>query len=188
MMDAVIAPEIPIVLPVNFDDIPIELKQRHQWVLWNFAIGTDGKPTKYPYQWNGRWKARSNDPKTWSTYLSIAATYRAGGFSGIGFVFSADDPFYGVDFDGCRDPETGIIADWARVWIDEFNTYAEVSPSGTGMKLWGIGKSPLPRGGKVELPQYGSVAGKNAAVEVYDRLRYFAMTGHKLEGAPCSPC
>ena len=42
----------------------------------------------------------------------------------------------GVDLDTCRDAETGDIAPWAQEIIDRFMTYTEVSPSGTGAKLF----------------------------------------------------
>ena len=31
-----------------------------------------------------------------------------------GFVFSVDDPFFGIDLDACRDPTTGKLTDWAQ--------------------------------------------------------------------------
>jgi hypothetical protein len=41
----------------------------------------------------------------------------------------------GIDLDSCRDAN-GAIADWAQGVITRFNTYAEVSPSETGVKLF----------------------------------------------------
>jgi hypothetical protein len=40
----------------------------------------------------------------------------------------------GIDLDGCREGDT--ITPWAREVIERFDTYAEVSPSGTGVKLF----------------------------------------------------
>jgi hypothetical protein len=54
---------------------------------------------------------------------------------GIGFVFNGDG-IAGVDLDGCRNPETGAIAPWAQRIIDDFASYTEVSPSGTGVKIY----------------------------------------------------
>ena len=31
-------------------------------------------------------------------------------------MFAQDDPFVGIDLDGCREPLTGMIADWTRAY------------------------------------------------------------------------
>jgi KaiC/GvpD/RAD55 family RecA-like ATPase len=64
----------------------------------------------------------------------------------------------------------------------KFDTYAEVSPSSTGIKLVLRGASFSPTGKKKTLPKEPSVASKAAGVEIYDRLRYFAVTGWKVKG------
>jgi hypothetical protein len=40
----------------------------------------------------------------------------------------------GIDLDGCIDPATKKVLPWAKAIIKRFNTYAEYSPSGTGVK------------------------------------------------------
>ncbi len=157
--------------------IPAELAERPQWVCWKTII-KKGKPAKVPFQPDGR-EAKSNDPATWTTLTTALAASPS--FEGIGYVFDAADPYVGIDLDGCRDPETGSIAEWASPIIADFPTYAEVSPSGSGIKLFCRGK--LPEGyrhrWKVEAPAIG---GKTAGVEAYERLRYFTFTGRRLNG------
>ena len=58
------------------------------------------------------------------------------GVTGVGYVFSDDEMCSGVDLDDCRDPETGVVADWAKAIISELCSYTEVSPSCTGVKIW----------------------------------------------------
>lgn len=41
----------------------------------------------------------------------------------------------GIDIDGCRDPESGVLEPWAAEILDRFDTYAEVSPSGGGVHV-----------------------------------------------------
>lgn len=53
----------------------------------------------------------------------------------VGFVFTRDDPFVGIDLDHCRDPETGKIKPWALEIVAKLNSYSEVSPSGTGLHI-----------------------------------------------------
>lgn len=155
--------------------IPERLRHHAQWVNWK-AIFRDGKEVKLPVQPTGA-AASSTDPATWCRFDQLATT----GFSGVGFVFSMDDPYIGIDLDGCRDPQSGTIDDWAAEAIAKLATYAEVSPSRSGVKL--IGTTDLswtnPNKVAVDAPGHG---GKSAGVEVYDRGRYFALTGKVLPG------
>src|SRR5262249_17926175 len=77
----------------------------------------------------------------------------------------------GIDLDDCRDVETGEIKPWAEEIIRDLDSYAEVSPSRTGVKV--IVRGAVPAGGN-----------RKGDVEMYDRGRYFAVTGHRLEEAP----
>ena len=69
------------------------------------------------------------------------------------------------------------MAEWAQPIIDDFGTYAEISPSGTGVKLWCQGKLPINTSGKKRA--YG-----NGDAEMYQHSRYFAFTGNRLADAP----
>jgi hypothetical protein len=108
-------------------------------------------------------------------------------FDGFGYVFSPDDPFTGIDLDGCRDPKTGTVASWAKDMILNLDSYAEVSPSLTGVKVWVVAKSPLDSGKKRAVTTDERPVAKEPAIEVYDRGRYFAVTGMKLAGVPSEP-
>jgi replicative DNA helicase len=156
--------------------IPEQLRHHAQWVNWK-AIFRDGKEVKLPIK-PDRTPASSTDPSTWSRFDALATE----GVSGIGFVFSLDDPYIGIDLDGCRDPKTGQIEPWAAEAIDQLGTYAEVSPSKTGVKLIGTTDESWTHQNKVavDAPSHG---GKLAGVEVYDRGRYFAITGNVLPGS-----
>lgn len=171
--------------PILFDRIPSQLQDARQWLLWRLEE-RDGKPTKLPVQPDGR-PAKSNDPSTWTDFATVRAAFAAGGFSGPGFVFSADDPFYGIDLDGCRDPKTGHVEVWAKEIVTEFGTYAEVSPSETGIKLFCRGTPPV-AGKKKLLPHLPSpCADKSPAIEIYSQGRYFAVTGWRLLGVSTKP-
>jgi len=156
-----------------FDKIPPELKDRPQWVVWRLET-RDGKPTKIPYSAaNPKRKAKANVPTTWGTYDQAVKAYAAGGFSGIGFEFSADDPFTGIDLDHPKDSETGETKECALKIIQGLNSYTELSPSGTGFHIWVKGKLPPGRNRK-------------GNVEMYFSGRYFTITGHHLEGTPAT--
>lgn len=168
---------------VTLANAPMTLQELSQWVLWR-VIERDGKPTKLPFQTNGR-AAKSNDPATWTTFAEACERYIRGGFAGVGFVFSADDEICGIDLDGCRDPETGKVAEWAREIILKFDSYAEVSPSKTGVKIFCRGRWPNPTGTNVRLRE-PATSSKSPGVEAYDHGRYFAVTGWHCAG-PLEP-
>lgn len=174
-------------MSISIEKIPACLRDLPQWVLWKIGERKAGdKPTKLPFQVNGL-MAKANDPGTWTSFDAVFSSYHCGGYSGIGFEFSTTDPFCGVDLDGCRDPKTGAIAEWAREIIRQLATYSEVSPSGTGVKMFLRAKSPFEKGRKKELPDKERVSDKNPAIEIYDWGRYFAVTGLRLAGLSSEP-
>ena len=58
--------------------------------------------------------------------------------------------------------------------LEKIDSYAEVSPSSTGIKI--IAKGSLPGKGT-----------KRGNIEIYDQSRYFTVTGHYVEGSPNKP-
>lgn len=158
------------ILPGN---IPGELKDRAQWVVWKLEV-RQGKSTKVPYCALDFNNASVSDASTWATFDEVKAAFESGGYSGIGFVFTKDDPFVGVDLDKCRDSETGDIQPWAKEILDCLKSYAEVSQSATGVHV--IVKGKLPGNGRRKQVSGGG------AIEVYDQGRFFVMTGNHLEG------
>ncbi|MSR59256.1 MAG: hypothetical protein EXS05_16705 [Planctomycetaceae bacterium] len=178
----------PSIIPVNPSGIPAELKAINQWVLWRNVV-RDSKPTKEPYQLSGL-LAATDDPSTWTTFDAAFAAYERGGFSGIGFVFAPGGGYVGIDFDGCRNPANGSIDYWALSSMEDFSSYAEVSPSGTGFKVFVKGELPTDKTGaktgKHNQPPGMGYGGKKPGIEIYQRGRYFAVTGHRLPDAPAS--
>lgn len=169
---------------IQFDAIPKALRERAQWVVWRLVDKGDG-PTKLPFRADGGGAAKSNDPSTWSTFEAARAAFQRGGYAGVGFMFDAADPYVGIDLDGCRTSD-GPLAPWAQTIVTDFGCYAEVSPSANGIKLFGIGRSPLPSGKNKKLAE-DRVCDKAPSIEVYDRVRFFAMTGWHVEGTAAEP-
>jgi putative DNA primase/helicase len=162
---------------VNEQPAPVpaieELRGFRQWVVWRYET-REGKETKVPYCPLNGLHAAVDDPRTWVDYVTAIAY--AEGYDGIGFVVTAEDPFAGIDLDGCIDAQGGI-APWARRIVQEIDSYAEVTPSRSGLRVWL--KGVLPPGRRV-LPR---TEGK---IELYDRGRYFTVTGKALADLPVS--
>ena len=132
-------------------------------MLWK-RVKRSESTTKVPYQPNGDPASSTNDA-TWSDFASVMGAYLQNiNFAGVGFVFSVDDPYVGIDLDKCRDLATGEVEPWAVDMLSRFKTYTELSPSGTGFHL--IGKSKLPNKGR-----------RKSQIEMYDSGRYFTVTG-----------
>lgn len=163
---------------LDTDNIPQPLIDRPQWVVWRYERGT-----KVPYNARTGHEAKSNDPATWAPYPAALAAFQAGGYAGIGYVFSADDPFTGIDLDDCLDGDQ--LAGWAETILRSLNSYSEVSPSSTGIKVWVEGKTPSsakPR--KEKIPPDLIPPEQPGAIEIYPALRFFTVTGWHVEGTP----
>ena len=109
---------------------PGELRTADQFVCW-CEEDRDGDITKVPYSVHGG-RASSTNPKTWAPFDAAIAYAEEHSMSGVGFVFTEDDPYAGIDIDKCRNSETGEIDQWARKIVNALDSYTEVSPSGTG--------------------------------------------------------
>ena len=143
-------------------NIPEELKALPQWHVWKSVNGT-----KVPFQVNGQ-PAKANDPDTWTTYDEASAA--ASDFTGLAFSLG-DGGVVGIDLDNCLD-DTGV-AEWAQEILTRFEgvAYAEVSPSGCGIKLVTLGRKPA---GVRCVHKFG---GPKEQLEVYGSNRFFTITG-----------
>jgi putative DNA primase/helicase len=156
-----VAPNKQLLL-VKVESIPEELRARPQWVVWK-AVGD--KPDKVPYSARTGRRASSTDLLTWSTFQEALEAYENGDYAGLGFVFSSADPYTGVDLDDCVDAD-GEIALWAMEIVRYFDSYTELSATGSGLHIIVRGDVPNRRKGEVE---------------VYSSKRFFTVTGHVVE-------
>ncbi len=163
--------------PINFNEIPSELRSLSQWILWKSEEKGE-RYTKIPYQTDGN-EARSNDRRTWSTFATAAKFYTESNADGIGFVFSRQDSYIGIDIDKCvtyaaddTDKSNPIINDFAKEIIDTLDSYTEFSVSGSGIHI--IIKGSLPQ----SVVGTGRKSAKHG-LEIYQHGRYFTMTGNR---------
>jgi archaellum biogenesis ATPase FlaH len=180
--------------PGGYDNIPTELKQMPNWVLWKYEE-VNGRMTKVPYQTSHK-KAKSNDPSTWTTFEEAISA--ASDFSGIGFCVPLDGSLYmwGFDFDDAIDPETkefkefrlptGELAPIQPRDVFDLGSYTEGTPSGAGLRTITTSKVPVPGGNKKEYGERNPKTGKTPGIEMYSSGRFFTFTGNRLEGTPAT--
>jgi primase-polymerase (primpol)-like protein len=159
---------LPVFLPVNAANIPRELRDRPQWLVWKLMT-RNGKPSKVPFNARTRRFGKSNDPATWSDFGTAINVYREGGYHGVGFAFAVDDGICGIDLDHVFDPATGEIEPWALEIVERFkHTYVEWSPSGQGIRIFCRGRPIRCGKGTYE---------KRIEIYNYTSPRYLTVTG-----------
>jgi hypothetical protein len=151
-----------------------------RWVGWR-EERRDGKATKMPFSSVTGRAASSIDPSTWATLDEALSYAERAGMTGVGIMLGGG--LGGVDLDACRDPDTGAIKAWAQKVVDAFSSYTEISPSGTGLKVFALGApAELPASTiPIDAP---STNGKRPAIEAYVSGRYFTITGRIVADAP----
>src|ERR1700761_5162711 len=149
----------------NYVNIPDELKQLKQWVVWKYEDVGAAKPTKVPYNKNG-YPASVTNPDDWMTFDE--ACRLSANHSGIGFVFTKFDPYAFIDLDDTEGNEANL--ERQKRIAKEFNSYAEKSPSGKGLHI--IVKGMLPQGRR------------RSHIEIYSSERYATFTGDVFNNAP----
>ncbi len=181
----------------NYENIPDELKKLPRWVVATLVLDEDDAQTikakKCPINARTGKKASTTNPDTWSTFAEATAaietervtSYGLRGECGVagylGFVLG--DGYAGIDLDHVisPNPETGegVIAPWAYKVVCDLNSYAEYSPSGTGIHVICRGVM-VPENGRTRATVATNEDGTPQEIEMYDHGRYFRMTGDVL--------
>ena len=160
--------------------VPDSLRELPQWLVWKYEErGNPPRKTKVPYQIPDHkgesYQASTTEPRTWTSFDSALRNFQEsdGFWDGVGFVFSPSDPYFGMDLDRCLKPD-GSVKKWAQPIIERFaDSYAEISPSGNGVKVWARGRLP-DKGVAFEI--------EDGRIEIYDQSRYFTVTGNHWGG------
>src|SRR3954454_11483901 len=165
-----------------------------RFVLWRGEAGKDGKPIKKPKRLDGRPNASSTDDTTWNTMeRCCAALPHTPAGTGLGVILAAERDaangvliLVGVDLDGCRDPDTGEIKPWAWEIIRALDSYTEVSPSGTGVKVYlQVERDPELPANKLVIAKAAD-GGKAEQTDIFKTVRFFAIAGQHLLGTPAT--
>ena len=164
-------PEAPALLPVIAEQIPAALREQPRWAPWR-AVWNDkrGKWDKVPCHPSG-YMVSTKRPEAWVSFDLALAAYRSGRFAGVGYLMTGEHGLVGVDLDRCVDG--GRVAPWAQEIVDGLAGYAEVSPSGRGLRAF----------------VHGTVAwdwnNHEQGIEVYagHTPRFLTVTGQRLGAA-----
>ncbi|QIQ66003.1 DNA primase [Pseudomonas phage Epa40] len=157
---------------MDFNNIPHEMRIYPQWVMWRYEDTDSKKPTKVPYSAKTGHLASVTDPNTWAGFDECVNAMSSGWYAGIGFVLTENDPYSFIDLDDTKGDQTAL--DRQIKIFNEFNSYAERSPSGSGLHI--IVKGAIPSGRR------------RSFIEVYSSLRYMTMTGDVYRNAPINDC
>jgi predicted P-loop ATPase len=146
------------------------LTEQPRWVIWRLET-VRNKPTKVPYQaLRPQKKASTKDPHTWASYRVARSESDQ-----IGYCLH-DSDVAAFDLDKCRNKDTGEIHPWAQALVERADSYTEITPSGTGLRIIGFGT-----GGEVhrKIPVVDGVS-----CEIYRHAtRYITMTGQQVGDA-----
>lgn len=165
-------------------NIPAELRSIPRWHVYKLTPKRDksgkltGKHGKEPADpitgRNARWKT---DPKAAMTFEQAVAALcknKPGNLAGIGFVFTREEPYSGIDIDGCLEADGKPDLQTEDI-LKEIDTYTEVSRSGTGVHL--IVRGKLEQGDDGARHDDGK-----RSFECYSAGRFFVFTGNVLPG------
>lgn len=163
-----------------------------QWCAWREERRGESW-TKVPYSTPQR-MARANDPATWLTRAradAVVADLLSGGRrGGVGLFLGGEGElrFGGIDLDSCL----GLLGDlepWAAAVLSRFPSYAEVSPSGTGVKVFfAYRAADLEPLRAIMGTKWGCnfSRGDHTEIGLFLGHKYFTVTGQRLDSAPAT--
>jgi hypothetical protein len=156
-------------------NLPADMTELQRFVMWRRMI-VHSREAKVPYLVSGG-AADITDLSGLADFEDVVRILEKTGnrYAGIGYVFVKGDGMVGIDLDDVLDG-TGVVKPWGRGVVERFSdTYMEISPSGTGLKIWAKGELPE------NLP---GVKVGDGSIEMYDHARYFTVTGRAYRGSP----
>jgi putative DNA primase/helicase len=160
-------------------NVPSELRDANAWLGFKYETRSGSKRRKkIPIDPETGERADVRDGASWATFGQALVACERRRLDGIGYALMSADNFVGFDLDDCREPHTGKIDEWAQGIISELDSYTEVTPSGTGLRVFVRGKWPY------NAHRVGELGiGGEGHLEIYSQW-FFAITGEHLEGTP----
>lgn len=145
-----------------------------QFVLYIAVPGSrPGKIDKIPIHHQTGAACNPHDPAAWTTFENAIATVASGRAHGVGFAFTAADPFFFLDIDNALQDD-GQWSPFAQSLCAAFPGAAvEVSVSGRGLHIIGSGVCP---------PHSCDYNRSGDLAQFYTERRFVALTGTHASG------
>jgi hypothetical protein len=139
------------------------------WLVFKLALRENGKLDKLPSAPNGSAPIAVHDAAGLTYAVAKTRVAELGRAYGIGYLARSGSALIGIDLD--RVVQEGVIQIWAEDLLEMTSSYAEYSPSGTGIRIiLARGDSPelMHERPSLQMGYYGSGA------------RFFSFTGRPL--------
>ncbi|CAB4163574.1 AAA domain containing protein [uncultured Caudovirales phage] len=168
--------ETPTIRLFDGRGIPDELKAQKRWAPWRAVLNEKkGKFDKIPHNPNRpEYGISTNNPEKWGSYDTALKAYQANTklFAGVGYVMTNPHGVVGIDLDKCV--VNGTVAPWAQEIVEKLDSYTEISPSGTGLRILAAG----------EIPEDWN--NHDIGIEIYagNEARFLTVTGEHVPGTP----
>lgn len=158
-------------------NVPRSIGDLRMWLLWKEGKEEGGgqKPKKLPHYANHKPRSGTLDSVVdrgkLVTLADAVRAYRSRhrSYAGVGIALGAvpgtDVVLAGIDLDHCVDENGNVAPGAKKVLAAVPDAYAEISPSGTGIKIFGTGTFET-----VATPDY----------EIYSGGRFFTVTGDRI--------
>ncbi len=166
-----------------------KLKQMKIWLCWKY-IEVNGRKTKKPIAAYGSATGTNSEyQKTWVTYDEAVSAKNRLNADGIGFVIPCGYFFLDIDHRELDNP-------FVQTMLKRFNSYAEISPSGNGLHIYGlVDMSKLPivlaKNGKQMLDRQFYMKNPNNGTELYIgglTNRFATFTSNVVHDVPLCDC
>ena len=166
-----------------------KLKQMKIWLCWNY-IDVNGKKTKKPVAADGGTTGTNSEyQNTWATCDEAVSAKERMNADGIGFVIPRGYFFLDIDHKEIENP-------FIQMMLKRFDSYAEISPSGNGLHIYGMADmARLPviqnKDGKQKLDRQFYMKNPNNGTELYIgglTNRFATFTGNAIQDIPLCEC
>jgi putative DNA primase/helicase len=149
-------------------NIPACMRAVARWIV--YRLSSEQKKVPHDPRNPAGGSIDSTDERLWVGHDEATAVVEAGKADGLGFV--TGDRWCYVDLDDCIDTE-GKVSDFANDVVAHVNSYTEVSPSGTGLKIICLAE-PARNHSREQAP--------GRAIAIKGHGGYTTITGHHLLG------
>lgn len=165
------------------DEVPDELKRLNRWIPWQQEPQSDPekKPRKRPMDYRTGYYGSYTDVSIYLPFEEARKYMEQHDWDGLMFILSPDLPYAGLDFDECIDERGRFYSQRLENTLIGIDSYAEISPSGVGVKMLVKGKVRDLHRHQTEYQP--SDSDRMQSVEVYDN-KPWTFTGLRLALTP----